>query len=872
MNQAKTVQTDDRRVARVIEEILAKIANGESVDFGAYTQAHPELADILKHALPASRVLANSGEHDATAESTGDGDNASQLAEKVLGDFRIIREIGHGGMGIVYEAEQLSLSRRVALKILPMAGALQKRSLQRFYNEVRAAAMLDHPHIVSVYSVGEDRGVHHYSMQLIRGQSLAEIIEELSKLERKEQSLNGKSISKIVSLGSRSTECGETLAPKPLDLSLEGSDGSESTGSRLRQRRNASPRSGIDVEFFRSVARLGIDAALALQHAHEQGVLHRDIKPNNLMLDRDGRLYVTDFGLARIESETGLTMTGGLIGTLRYMSPEQVMAKHQVTDHRSDIYSLGLTLYELLTLRPAFDSGNRQQLLKQIALEEPIKPRALRPSIPRELETIVLKAAEKDPADRYPTAHSLADDLQRFLNNEPILAKAPSVFSRTFKWCVRHPAVIWSSLLTLLLLLAASVVSSVLILQEKVRTTEALNNVTLAEQSEKRARLLADTRASDARAEADRADANLRLAMQAVDQMYSEMATSELRSTPKMQQLRRKVLEQALEFYVQFADTNASPELEYETAVAWRRVGEIRHRYEENIAAMQAMDDSIAILEDLVRRFPENNEQYRSQLASTLSYSSKPLEVMREFERGEQRCKRAIEIQRELVRVDRSTANREALAFSLHQIGHLIQDARQAMGWLEESSKIYESLIEDDAQNDYYIRQLAHNFDHLARCSEAIGDLDQAEQRYQRAIELIESGKAQTNADVVDSYHMILAGLYRNWGKLQLETGRLDESVESHKLSVELVSTLANDFPDVVYYQYQRALSQTELGKSLAALGQPAEARSCYSDAIGTFLELAKAHPENPSYNAASQRARDLLQSLPAPDAESPPK
>lgn len=871
MNQAKTVHTGDGRLARVIDQILSKIAKGESVDFGAYAQDHPELADILKHALPASRALATSGTQcGGTAGSIGE--NASQSTEKVLGDFRIIRELGHGGMGIVYEAEQLSLNRRVALKILPMAGALQKRSLQRFYNEVRAAAMLDHPHIVSVYSVGEDRGVHHYSMQLIRGQSLAEVIHELSKLERGEQSLKGNSISKIVSSVGRSTQCDGELTPKSFDPSVEDDEGSETTAHWLRRRRNASPQSGIDAEYFRSVARLGVDAALALQHAHQQGVLHRDIKPNNLMLDRDAKLYITDFGLARIESETGLTMTGGLVGTLRYMSPEQVLAKHQVTDHRSDIYSLGLTLYELLALRPAFDSNNRQQLLRQIALEEPEKPRVIRPAIPRELETIVLKAAEKDPADRYPTAQALADDLQRFLNNEPIRAKAPNVLSRSYKWCVRHPAVIWSSLLTLLLLLAASVVSSVLILQEKVRTTEALSNVKQAEQAEKRARLIADARANDARAEADRADANLKLAMQAVDEMYSEMATSELRSTPKMQQLRKKVLEQALEFYVQFANANTSPELEYETAVAWRRVGEIRHRYEENIAAMQAMDDSIAILDDLVQRFPEDNAQFRAQLASTLSYSSKPLEVMREFEQGEQRCKRAIEIQRELVMVDRSTANREALAFSLHQLGHLIQDSRQAMGCLEESSEIYEGLIEDDAQNESYIRQLAHNFDHLARCHEAQGDLELAEQRYRRAIELIETAKAQTNADVIDSYHMILAALYRNWGELQLETGRFDQSVESHRLSVSLVSALANDFPDVVYYQYQLGLSKTELGKSLAALGQFSEARNNYNDALSSFLALAKAHPENPSYDAASQRTRDLLQALPVGGDRPSPK
>ncbi len=571
MNQAKTVSTGDGRLAHVIDEILSKIANGESVDVAEYAQANPEFVDILKHALPAARSLAASSDRRDGVSAPTD-DSQSQSMDRVLGDFRIIRELGHGGMGIVYEAEQLSLRRRVALKILPMAGALQKRSLQRFHNEVRAAAMLAHPHIVSVYSVGEDRGIHHYSMQLIRGQSLAEVIQELAKLESEERALNGDSISQIVSVGNRSTSSDvehDSKLSASTDEAFE--DAPEATEPELQRGTSTTPPHGMSTEFFRSVARLGTDAAHALQHAHEQGVLHRDIKPNNLMLDGDAKLYITDFGLARIESETGMTMTGGLVGTLRYMSPEQVLGKHQVTDHRSDIYSLGLTLYELLTLRPAFESENRQELLRLIASQEPEKPRSLRRSIPRELETIVLKAIEKDPADRYPSAQSLADDLQRFLNHEPILAKPPTVLDRSYKWCVRHPVVIWSSLLTLLLLLAVSVASSLLILQEKNRTLDALNDVKQAEHEEKLARLLADAHARDARAETDRADSNLKLAMQAVDEMYSEMATSDLSSTPKMQQLRKKVLEQALEFYLEFAESNASPELEFETAVAWRR-------------------------------------------------------------------------------------------------------------------------------------------------------------------------------------------------------------------------------------------------------------------------------------------------------------
>ena len=174
--------------------------------------------------------------------------------------------------------------------------------------------------------------------------------------------------------------------------------------------------------FFHTVARLGIQAAEALEHAHEQGVLHRDIKPSNLLLDGRGNLWITDFGLARLMGDAGLTMTGDLLGTLRYMSPEQALAKRVGIDHRTDIYSLGATLYELLTLEPVYAGRDRQEILRRIAFEEPRPPRRLDAAIPVDLETIVLKAMAKDPAGRYGAAQELADDLGRFVKHEPIRA------------------------------------------------------------------------------------------------------------------------------------------------------------------------------------------------------------------------------------------------------------------------------------------------------------------------------------------------------------------------------------------------------------------------------------------------------------------
>jgi tetratricopeptide (TPR) repeat protein len=181
-----------------------------------------------------------------------------------------------------------------------------------------------------------------------------------------------------------------------------------------------------------------VQAAEALEHAHQLGIVHRDIKPANVLVDGRGNLWITDFGLAHCQSQAGLTMTGDLVGTLRYMSPEQALAKRVVVDHRTDVYSLGATLYELLTLEQAFSGRDRQELLRQIAFDEPRPPRRLNRAIPRELETIVLKAMEKNPANRYGTAQELADDLERWLKDEPIRARRPTLVQRARKWCRRH--------------------------------------------------------------------------------------------------------------------------------------------------------------------------------------------------------------------------------------------------------------------------------------------------------------------------------------------------------------------------------------------------------------------------------------------------
>jgi serine/threonine protein kinase len=417
-------------VAELVDRLTARVQAGQAVDWQEVARQYPEHVAELRRLWPAVGAL-DELSRSRDAELSGiaaTGPGAAGIVDGVLGDFRVLREVGKGGMGIVYEAEQVSLRRRVALKVLPFAATMDPRHLRRFQNEAQAAACLHHTNIVPVYSVGCERGIHFYAMQFIDGQPLSELIRQLSHgpTAREERTTP------------YPAPPGETPAASPTVRAIGDVTPLTPEGKRGR-------------EYFRRVAELGVQVAEALDHAHQFGIVHRDIKPGNLMLDGRGNLWVTDFGLAQVQhGEAHLTLTGDLVGTLRYMSPEQALAKRVVIDHRADVYSLGVTLYELLTLRPAFGGEDRQELLRQIAFEEPARPRRRERAIPVELETIILKAMEKRPQDRYATAQALADDLDRWLKNEPIRARRPTLLQRAIKWGRRHKPVMWAATAVLL--------------------------------------------------------------------------------------------------------------------------------------------------------------------------------------------------------------------------------------------------------------------------------------------------------------------------------------------------------------------------------------------------------------------------------------
>ena len=337
----------------------------------------------------------------------------SQGLDRTLGDFRIVREIGRGGMGVVYEAEQLSLARRVALKVLPAHVTLDERAVGRFEREAKAAARLRHPGIVEIYAVGEDAGTHFFAMELVEGTPLNIVIERMRK--------EGFDVLRASRPPTPSSH--PSIAP-----------------ATSRPTTTTSTTAAWNKSYIETVVKLVASVADALDYAHREGIIHRDVKPSNILLRADGSPALMDFGIAREQGLPSVTQTGEFAGTPHYVSPEQAMSTRMKLDHRTDVFSLGVTLYELLTLERPFPGDDPREVLGRIITKEPIDPQKLNPRLAPDLATIVLKALEKDPDRRYATAGAMANDLRAFLEYRPIAAKRASISIRIRRWAKREPA------------------------------------------------------------------------------------------------------------------------------------------------------------------------------------------------------------------------------------------------------------------------------------------------------------------------------------------------------------------------------------------------------------------------------------------------
>ncbi|MBI1903940.1 MAG: protein kinase, partial [Planctomycetia bacterium] len=791
---ADSAAVEEDRLVQAMDEYRAALDAGESLERHEFLARYPDVAEELAVCLDGIDFINDVAPQLGKEGWPSSGPSSHIPPAAALGDFRILRQIGRGGMGVVYEAEQVSLGRRVALKVLPFAAVMDRRRLARFKNEAQAAALLQHANIVPVYSVGVERGVHYYAMQHIEGQSLAAVIQQLRKLS----GLEGREVEAVEApaephLRSPSAEEGQEgqqgqgrgacdlaselasgrfAPPQKTDALAPAADSplvgpsapphprAEAPASALVETRPlgalSTDRPGFgkstqNPAYFRTVARLGIQAAEALEHSHDNGIIHRDIKPSNLLLDAKGNLFVTDFGLAHVEAGAGavsLTMTGDVVGTIRYMSLEQAMGKRVVVDHRTDIYSLGVTLYELLTLAAAFDGRDRHELFNQILFQEPKAPRRLNSAIPHELETIILKCVAKNPAERYATAQELADDLRRYLEDKPIQARRPGLVLRLRKWSRRHKGLVGAAAVALVLISLGSAVSSLLIarayraeVRERSRAERLLGQVQEALGRERKAARDAKEQRAQVEAERKRVEANVQLALDALEQIYLPLAEAEFPEKLELSQRDVQFLEKALPFYEQLAAQKADgPQMQLAKARAYQRVGNIylnlrTHLDKKDQAAEGALRQAIALFQNLADEFA-NEPDYQRHLA--LSYRDLgELFHVKQPKQAEEAFRTSIAIYEKVVD-DLHWSHRHELPYVQKRLGDCLRREwgrpREAEQYYRASLAFSEKLLAEFPQAPLHRERVAQAHLGLGGALLATGRPQQAEEACRKAI------------------------------------------------------------------------------------------------------------------------------------------
>jgi serine/threonine protein kinase/tetratricopeptide (TPR) repeat protein len=858
-------------VEQLAEEFLERHRRGEKPSITEYTDKYPALADEIRDLFPALVMMeelkpASEPGVSATGPGTGPSEpgaedrpatgSSSATARKKLerlGDYRILREVGRGGMGIVYEAEQISLGRRVALKVLPAQVLLDARQQQRFQREAKAAARLHHTNIVPVFGVGEHEGLQYYVMQFINGLGLDEVLAELKRL-RKAREFDGSGVRGQGS-GSKPQNTarqpeiapGTTIAAAQVAQALvtgqfaisgpresqdvpippteqPGNEHAQQISHRGHRDHRASVTSGPSVahssstfdspssilnprsssildprsssdsgsgrHYWQSVARIGVQVADALDYAHGQGIFHRDIKPSNLLLDNQGTVWVTDFGLAKATAEgDNLTHTGDILGTLRYMAPERFKGQ---SDARCDIYSLGLTLYELLVQRPAFDETDRNKLIHQVTHEEPIRPKKLNPAIPRDLETIVLKSIEREPGRRYPTARSLGEDLKRFVEDKPIRARQVSNGERLVRWCRRNKA------------LAASIggIAVLLFIGFVASTVIAFRFSALAKR-EIKAR-------EEAEASQLQAEANLARARAAVD-YFTGVAEDDLLKIPGALSLRRQVLQKAKTYYEDFLKEGSDdPALQASVAAAYLRIGRIGNDLGQYAEVREALTEAISRYIIAASTNP-NHAEIQDRLADAYQAYGDVDYNERQPGKALAPWQNAVQIREALVEAHPKDAEyKEKLAVMYNRLGIAQgvrfaprtapnQPASAALESYRKCTEIRLELIRNNPNSPTLQYGLGESFLNLASYLNMMGHPQDALPLFLRSQEFYRAACAQMPYMV--EYALDLGSLYQRIGNTYWMLGDREKAIDQQQRAVDYFRARVRAYPDVPIYR-----------------------------------------------------------------------
>ncbi len=790
-----------QEIAKLLDRYATLLEQGDETGAALLLDANPELSEAWSTHLESLQALCRANR--ATDRKRNQSREDAIVDESILGDYRLNREIGRGGMGIVYEATQLSLRRSVALKVLPFAAVLDKQQVARFRNEAQAAASLHHPHIVPVFAVGCERGVHYYSMQLIDGRTLEQVFNEIGPNQAEDLEGQAK-LSEVLNLQDQTT----IDAPKvPMELPTPPTSDSNVSGSTCRA--NNSTRVGLashastvqsirNRSYVQDTVESMISVAEALDFAHHQGVVHRDIKPSNLLVDSTGKIWVADFGLARIRGVGNLTAEGKVVGTARYMSPEQIAGRPQEVDHRTDIYSLGITLFELLTLKPAFEAPNRELLFNEIVNSEPVSLRRLNSAVAVDLETIVLKAVAKSKNERYATAGEMAEDLRRFLDGKPTLARRPTPMDRAFKWAIRRQRLV-CTVFGFLIVAVIGLTAAIMLVTRESR---------LKDQATARASLHLD----QAHALVDR---------------FGGLTNRHLAMLEGTESIRMEILREAERYYLDFlkyADQdrelhNEIAKVQYRLAATYRELGDFEAAEQKYLAAISAYER----LQDQPHWTPESQADWAlclHNLAALQKDRGRHSEAMRNY-------LLASELQQTLLERPQLPSPRflQEWAMTRNNYGLLLwqcSESQQAEDLLRKTASRLVAFL-DNSPKTLAVRQ------QLVECRNSLvatllaNDLDQAESLLTANIDDLRFMAALTEShksDHMDSESFIaeqsmacqLAVTQNNLATVLGRQGKRDQGVGVVRDTINQLDGLAAARPLDIAAQEQLAIAHSNLG------------------------------------------------------------
>jgi serine/threonine protein kinase/tetratricopeptide (TPR) repeat protein len=763
---------EDPQFLRAFESLAERCRAGDEIDEETLERDFPRYAEALKESLPALHLLAALGANDQTRGSTPPRES---LLGTLVKDYETLGPIGHGGMGTVYKARQRSLDRLVALKLLPPLAAIDPERRKLFLREALAFASLDHDHIVPILGVDMSGPTPFYAMKYIPGHTIAEVLRELrGRANARGEARKERARETPPSL----TELADCLSRDDFSPAQALPVDPSSHPAGARPARPTDSLRGLRRPYANAVARLGVQAALALQHAHGRGIIHRDVKPGNFILDRQGRLWLTDFGLALLKEKEAARELGPGVGTPGYMSPEQRSLEPVWVDHRTDIYSLGATLYELLTLsRPGARAVERKD-----AVVTP--PRRLNPSVPRDLETIVLKALAASPGDRFESASMFARELQRFLNQEPLTISRPSIWVRLSKWSLRHRKglIAWAGSILVLLVAALTVLG---VLNRRLHSSLG---------RERQQRELAEGRLESLRgvtrgvlfASEELADA-LPLASESTLQFFENVVRSYDEEASRDQELARDP-----EFRRHAAQAS------FQLARSLDSISPEKHRAE----CLNRFGQTIATLRDLAAEQPE----------------------------------------RPFVRYDLARALKCRAIANAHDDDP--ERLRVAEADQRESLRVFEALARDFPDDPRWRNATADQMIELAALLVRMGRSDEARQCLTRAIGL--ASRLADAIRQPPMYRRTLALALGQLAHLEMESGRLESAEALLRRVLPVREALTKARPNDRQYRLEEALDRQFLAQVFLAQGQPADAVPLASRGVALAEQVVAQTPDDP--------------------------